>query len=268
MRIIILPKITKLLTSLLLACLLITQIGIFKPFFIVIAQELGIGVAQRLTIIDPSVPDGSIISWSAGGYRLSTQPFDPAMYGVAVINPAISLEDSTLPQSVPVLTSGQTYVLVTTVNGPISEGDNITSSSKPGIGQRADRNGYVLGTALAGFSDSDPNTLGKVLVSINIRSTIGSTLRTNLLDLLKLGVLAPFEAPLNALRYLLATIFMALSFILGFIYFGRVVAKGVEAMGRNPLASNIIGLSIFINLILTIVIMLFGIGLAYLVLRL
>lgn len=230
------------------------------------AQELGIGVATRLTLMDKEAPDGSIVSWSAGGYRLASQPYDPGLFGVVVDNPAVSLEDLSLPQSRPVLTAGRALVRVSPANGAISEGSFITSSNITGVGQRADRNGFVLGTALEDLSGSEGEK--KIWVEINIRSTTGSSLKTNLFDFLKLGILAPFEAPLNALRYLLASVFMIISFILGFLFFGRVVAKGVEALGRNPLAKNVIGLSIVFNLILTVVIMLFGLALAYLILKL
>jgi F0F1-type ATP synthase membrane subunit c/vacuolar-type H+-ATPase subunit K len=55
---------------------------------------------------------------------------------------------------------------------------------------------------------------------------------------------------------------------LGFVFFGRVVARGVEAMGRNPLAGSLIAVSVVFNLILTVVIMLVGLGIAYLILKL
>lgn len=235
----------------------------------VLAQELGVGVAVRVNLLDKEAPDGSLVSWSAGGYRLTAQPYDPNLFGVVVDQPALSLEDQTLTGGRLVLSSGRARVRVSPSGGPIKEGDFITGSNKAGIGQRAERNGFVLGTALEDFPPPDGGSEGKIWVSLNPRSTIvGTSLKTNLFDVLKLGVAAPFEAPLNALRYLLATVFMIISFILGFVYFGRVVARGTEAFGRNPLAGNLIGLSIIFNLIMTVIIMSFGLGLAYLILQL
>lgn len=235
----------------------------------IFAQELGIGVATRVTLLDKEAPDGSIVSWSAGGYRLSSAAYDQTVYGVIVENPALALEDATLPNAKTVLTQGKALVRVAAKSGPIHEGDYVTSSPAAGVGQKAERNGYVVGLALEEYTVGDPNQVGKILVAVNPRSTIvGTSLKTNLFDVLKLGVAAPFEAPLNALRYLLASVFMMLSFILGFVFFGRVVSRGTEAFGRNPLAGHLISLSIVFNLVMTLIIMGFGLGLAYLILRL
>lgn len=233
------------------------------------AQELGLGVATRVVLLDKDAPDAAIVSWSSGGYRLSNTAYDQALYGVVVENPALALEDLSLNNAKMVLTQGKTLVRVVSKNGAIREGDYVTSSSLAGVGQKAERNGYVVGLALEDYTASDPNQVGRILVAVNPRSTIvGTSLKTNLFDVLRLGVAAPFEAPLNALRYLLASVFMIISFILGFIFFGRVVARGTEAFGRNPLAGNLIGMSIIFNLIMTFLIMAFGLGLAYLILQL
>lgn len=229
------------------------------------AQGLGVGVAVRVTLLDKDAPDGSIVSWSAGGYRLASIPYDSGLFGVVVDNPALSLEDSTLPQSHPVLSSGKTLVRVSSANGPIKEGDAVTSSGKPGVGQKVDRGGYVLGKALEDFTGGAGEE-GKILVDINIRSSTAKTLRENLLDMLQLSVLASVEAPLNALRYLLAAVFVVLSFLLGFVFFGRVVVRSVEAMGRNPLAGGLITAGVIFNIFLMLIIMLAGLIMAYLIL--
>jgi hypothetical protein len=73
-------------------------------------------------------------------------------------------------------------------------------------------------------------------------------------------------APLESLRYLLAFIIAIVSFGLGFLYFGRVIKTGVEAIGRNPLASRTIQATIFVNIVITIVIVGTGLALAALIL--
>ena len=57
-----------------------------------------------------------------------------------------------------------------------------------------------------------------------------------------------------------------ITFALGIWYFGRVARSGVEAIGRNPLATRAIQLGVILNLLLTLVILLVGIALAYLIL--
>jgi hypothetical protein len=105
------------------------------------------------------------------------------------------------------------------------------------------------------------------LVSINIHpssSFVGS--RSNLVANIRQALSSPIVSPLDSLRYLLAFIIAIISFALGFIYFGRVVRTGVEAIGRNPLASRIIQATIFVNILITIVIVLTGLAIAVLIL--
>jgi F0F1-type ATP synthase membrane subunit c/vacuolar-type H+-ATPase subunit K len=71
---------------------------------------------------------------------------------------------------------------------------------------------------------------------------------------------------LASLRYLLAFLIAIIAFVLGFIYFGRVVRVGIEAIGRNPLARRMIQITMLFNILITIVIVLAGLLIAYLIL--
>jgi F0F1-type ATP synthase membrane subunit c/vacuolar-type H+-ATPase subunit K len=225
------------------------------------------GVAIYLKITDPRAQPGDIVSSTPTGYVLASQPYDTAMFGVIATNPAVSFETPDLTGTQPVISSGNVPVRVTTKNGPIKEGDFITSSNIPGVGQKATQNGFVLGTALTSYESQDPNAIGTVLVSINIKSNIlARDLRSNLLEVLRLGATAPVLTPLTSLRYIIAGGVAAASFVLGFAYFGRVARSGVEALGRNPLAGRLIETTVIFNVILTIGIMLVGLGLSVLIL--
>jgi F0F1-type ATP synthase membrane subunit c/vacuolar-type H+-ATPase subunit K len=163
--------------------------------------------------------------------------------------------------------SGDAIVRVSTVNGAIEVGDLITSSEMPGVGQKATVNGFVLGLALEAYGSTDPNDIGEILVSLNIHpssSFVGS--RTNLVANIRQALSSPVVAPLDSFRYLLAFIIAIISFALGFVYFGRVVRTGVEAIGRNPLASRMIQVTVLINIVITIVIVLTGLVVALLIL--
>jgi hypothetical protein len=120
---------------------------------------------------------------------------------------------------------------------------------------------------LEDYLNTDTTVTGVMQVSIGIRPAIVATsARGNLIEALKQGLLAPTLTPLASLRYLLAMIVAVASFILGFIYFGKVAKSGVEAVGRNPLASRLIQLNVALNLILTVAIMSAGLLLAYFIL--
>ncbi len=227
------------------------------------------GIAISVTINDKNAQDGSIVASTNNGYILSKIPYDPSMFGVITANPAIVIENTAggTANNKFIVSSGKAYILVSTQNGPIKKDDFITSSSIPGVGQKADHNGYVLATALEDYSNSNPKAVGKILASINSRynNTFVDS-QTNLLSILQTAGSATFLSPLATLRYLLAGVVAAMAFALGFIYFGRVASKGVEALGRNPLASRMIQASVIINVLLAGLIVLVGLAIAYLIL--
>ena len=143
----------------------------------------------------------------------------------------------------------------------------VTSSEKPGVAGSATENGFVLGTALESYDSSDPNATGKVLVSISIHPEVGlSPTRSNILQVIRLGATGLVLEPLDAFRYLIAGFVTVASFIMGFIYFGRGARSGVEAIGRNPLASRVIQFNMILHLLMAFVIILIGLAIAYMVL--
>ena len=65
---------------------------------------------------------------------------------------------------------------------------------------------------------------------------------------------------------MIAAFVTVLSFILGFVYFGRFAKTGIEAIGRNPLARFQIQTTVIINLLLMAGIFVVGLALSYFVL--
>lgn len=231
------------------------------------AQVTSSGVGQTVSIPGENANPGMIVCSGKEGYVLCSTEYEPAMYGVITELPVASFENEEIENPKRVVREGETVVQVSTANGAISKGDYITSSTRAGVGIRADRNGYVLGTALEDYQVENPDEVGTILVAVHIRPSLGvSTSRQNLVDVLRQGVSAPIFEPLSSLRYILAALIVLIAFALGFVYFGRVAHAGVEAIGRNPLAGRLIQMSVVMNVFLTIVIVLVGLGIAYLIL--
>lgn len=229
-------------------------------------SEISAGIALPVVLTEKNVKDGSIIAGGSNGYGLSTYAYDPSIYGVVANNPAISLRDIT-GKSTPVISFGKTLVRVSSINGEIKKNDLITSSSIPGVGQKAEINGFILGLALENYSNENPNAIGQIFVSVDPHYNASFiAVRQNLLQNLKNATGAPLLSPLTTLRYIIAALVVITSFILGFIYFGRIARTGVEALGRNPLAARMIQLGIILNVLLTAGIVLMGVGIAYLIL--
>lgn len=229
------------------------------------AEEDFAGLATTVKILDKNVKSGSIISSTNKGYTLSTKSYDSRIYGVTTQTPGVAIENIPATGSTYVVYKGQTKVLVTTANGAISKNDIITSSTTPGVGMKADLNGFMLGTAM---EDYNGKGTGTILVSVapHFNDSFTKGVTRNIFEILKNARSSAALSPLEALRYLVAALVALLSFVLGFVYFGRVAQRGVEAIGRNPLAGRFIETSVIINVLLTSLIIIVGLGVAYLIL--
>lgn len=252
---------------------LIASFFIIAFFFfahpILALEPQSIGIAIYVPIEGKNVSDGNIITATTNGYSLSKTPYDPSLFGVVNNSPAAAFVGNPKEGEKAVISSGKAYVLVSTINGKIKKGNFITSSKNPGIGQLADKEGYMVGTALEDYSANNKNEVGKILVSLNIKYNAqieGGKTSTNLLELVKNGASAPYLSPLTSFRYLLAGIVTIVSFTLGFTFFGRLAHTGVEALGRNPLAAKIIEISVVLHILMTIGIIGLGLAIAYLIL--
>jgi len=252
-------------TARIVSTLLLIVLGIF-PYNSAYAQNISVGTALSTPIADKNVKDGNIINSTSKGYELTTIAYDSNMYGVYTESPAIFLKNTNDPQK-PVTTSGKAGVLVSSINGNIQKNDFITSSIIPGVGERATKNGMILGTALQSYNNSDIKATGKIFVAINPHySSAFATTKSNLLNIVQDTYDPTFLSQLTTLRYIIAAGIVLISFAIGFIYFGRVASRGVEALGRNPLAGRTIQVSLALNLVLIVVIILVGMGIGYMVL--
>jgi len=231
------------------------------------AQVTSTSISTPVQINEGEVKNGSLVCTGNSGFKLCDTIAEGSMAGVISTEALGSVEITDLDNTYPMVDSGIVAVRVSALAGNISANDLVTSSEIAGVAEKAIRNGYVLGTALEDFSPSNPEDQGLILVSVNIHPAIGiAGFRSNLLDTLRSGSAASILEPLASLRYILAAMVVVVSFILGFVYFGRVAREGVNALGRNPLASRSIQISIIMNIILMIVIVLVGLGLGYLIL--
>jgi hypothetical protein len=231
-------------------------------------EGISLGVALPVPIKGENIEDGSLVSATPQGYTLSSVPYDSSFYGVVSLKPALSFESSPSAGFYPVIASGKVYVRVTNTNGDLKKGDFVTTSQAPGIGQKGEGGGFMIGNALEDYSGAGQEKTGLVLVALNPRfnTAVTSSKGVNLLLNIKAAAASPFLTPLTSFRYLLAVIISAVSFAFGLLCYGRFAKTGIEALGRNPLAAKTISLGITFNLLLTAVIILAGLFLAYLIL--
>jgi hypothetical protein len=249
--------------------------AIFSLFFTHNAHAQGavkgagtLGVANIVEVKDKNVKNGSILSASKTGNIPSSTPYDAQVIGVVSRDAGIILNSGSI-NGVPVISNGSVYVLVSAKEGAIKKGDLIATSSIPGVGVKAIKDGYVLGTALEDGSSNNPNQQELIAVEFNLHYFNSKpTFLGSLSDIFKLALLPTKDGPTPLFKYIVAGGVVVASFILAFLTFGRTAAKGVEALGRNPAASRIIHLGIIFNVTIVVVIVLAGLIVSFLILRL
>jgi hypothetical protein len=226
---------------------------------ILFAQSLP-QMARNLEIADKEAKVGDIISQSKEGFFRSNIPYDENMVGVVGETPILVFGKPTTT-TLPIIYLGETSVRVSARDEKIKKGDFITSSEKPGVGQKATRSGFVIGKAMEDFEKEE----GLMRVEINIQYlSLGPTSITSLFG----RILEQFGKPENfpqVLRYVFAVLLGGGSFFAGFFAFVRALHKGIEAVGRNPLARSSIRFAMILNLIGIVILTLAGLGLAFFV---
>ncbi len=228
-----------------------------------------LGVARMVDVKVKDVKDGSIISSSDTGNVLSNIPYDAQVMGVVSRDAGIILNNSATENGVPVISVGTVYVLVASKEGPIKKGDLIATSEIPGVGVKAVKDGYVLGTALEDYGSSNPTQPGLIAVEFNLHYfNAKPTFPGSLTDIFKFALLPTKDGPTPLFKYIVAALVVIASFVLAFMTFGRTAAKGVEALGRNPSASRIIHLGIMFNVGIVVIIVAAGMTVSFLILRL
>lgn len=242
-------------------------------------------IANTVQIADTEAIDGDVMSLDKdANLTRSTKVSDDKMYGVLVEKPQIVYRTNS---AIPVVRNGTAYVNVTTAGGPIVIGDYITTSSLAGKAMKApDSSGYMLGAALAPFDgkeggtpvtvDGKPYMQGRLLVAIGIGPSspilfkagggiMGTVKQIANAVMYNIGTSKQFE---RLTRILLAALIALLVIYISFRTFGKNITKGIEAIGRNPLAKNSIQAMIIMNVILILVVSIGGIILALVIVSL
>lgn len=244
------------------------------------AQLQGTEVATVYEIKDKDAVEGDILTISEEGLVRTTVSYDIRIFGILQKDPLLVYRhaDGT---GEPIVRSGVAEVNVTTAAGPIKYGDYITSSDVPGKGEKALDSGYVVGIALADFDENSGELIddqgrqiasGKIPVAINIQLAeltnprnvsrlfgfLGTSFLSNIKDPKQFGLIV---------RYMAAGLIILLSFSFGFLTFSRSISKGMEAIGRNPLAKTTIQFSILINIALLIVTAIIGLVASFIIIK-
>lgn len=257
------------------------------------AQGNQFGIAYTYNIVDEEIEDGDIIGMNVNGEMVRVNvAYDERIFGIYVEDPTMVLR--TDESYSPVIRDGDAYVNVTTINGDIAIGDFITSSEIAGKGMYAGgtQSGKVVGVAMESFNSEDGvkqtvevnerNELvqkeiafGKIKVALGIGPAPVSsvTQRGGFLGLVAqlgfdiLKALQGSEGTAKLLRYIMAALVAIATLAFSFFTFGRNITKGIESIGRNPLAKLQIQSMIVLNLVLIALVTVGGVILTLIIVR-
>jgi hypothetical protein len=252
----------------------------FIPQVLAVPPVFNMAVTHEIT--DSDAVDGDIMSLDKDGkLTRSKTEGDNMMFGVLAVNPVMVYKTN---DALPLVRNGTAWANVTTAGGPIAIGDYITSSTLAGKGIRSpDMSGYMLGIALTAFdgkTEATPVTVdkksvlqGRVLVSVGIGPASPILFRSGggLLGTLKqianafLYNLSTSKQAERISRWILAALIAILVIYISFRTFGKNISKGIEAIGRNPLAKSSIQAMIVLNVVLILVVSIGGLILALVV---
>lgn len=233
------------------------------------AQTNAFSAANSYSITGGNIQEGMIISHNNGQFKPSIETYDKNIFGVVVFEPAVEFVRDPSADNYPVVRSGIVRVQVSGANGPIAVGDRITTSEAPGVGMKATKSGFSLGIAQSAFAGTTAEQTATILVGIDIQFTfaedspVSETISSRLLDIIKLNAIATLESPTTVMRYSLAVVTILGSLAVSFVTFSKTAQKGIEAIGRNPLAKDAISSSILLNVGISFIIISAGVLVAY-----
>lgn len=256
-------------------------------------------VAYTYTVSDKDAVEGDLLSIGDKPDQLvrTTTDNQDRLFGVIVNEPVIVFR--TASDKTPIVRSGETTIGVSTVNGSIKRGDLLVASKIPGKAQKYTQGtgGKLVGNALEDFTqkegillrpDSTVTTQGQAkqtvdgkevyVGKISVALNIGGTIRVNedepvgwwIFKGTGGGFLSTGNIPKNVelmLRFLFAALVAITSIFISFRNFGKNISKGIEAMGRNPLAHLQIQSMMMVNVVLTLAVAVLGLFLAIVIIK-
>lgn len=267
-------KITQ--TILILTCLIFTATETYAQ-----------GAVSQEVFDSDLIPIGSVVSLTNSDIRkveLANTRNAEFLFGVVTLEGSTLAEIGTENEGQQVVNSGDVSVVVSTINGPISNGDILGVSSISGVAARADRrvSTTILGVASADFSADSPNArivsstdedsgevrdvvIGTIPVRLSINEFFTET--TEDAQIVSFGERL-VGRPVTQLQAVAASALVLTSIIVGGIIMGHAIRGGFISIGRNPLSGNAVFNGIYYVTIVSISVIVGGIVAGYVVLLL
>ncbi len=230
---------------------------------------------------------GTVVSRDSGDSQ-KVVPATPqnriALAGVVVAKDEsfVSYSTSGSGTNVQVATSGAVSINVSTINGDIAVGDQLTASPIEGFAMKAKGSGKVIGRALANFTRSTNGAqirtvndaqgkptevgIGQVALTIEIADWSGPTgLQNAFVENLKTlgGQIAGKQV--SASNAVIAAMVLAIAVLVSGIVLFSSVSASMNSLGRNPLSHRVIRRSLTQVILIVVALMVVSIVVAYII---
>jgi hypothetical protein len=245
------------------AVIVVSIVTVLTIVFPVDAQEKNFfttSIARIYGVEEEGVDAGDIISYdeTLGTYRLA-KIGDTVLVGAVVFDSLILVD--TGEAGVPVASTGEVMLGVSTLGGSIAVGDLISPSPIPGKGWKARPGDRAIGVAREPFNDTDADLsinyndieigVGRIAVLLDTSGTaFDSTSTTTFTS----DIREQRNSVPALFRYIFAFAIAAGSMYLSFKNFGANVRNGILSIGRNPLARTSIQTMVIFNIVLIIIV--------------
>ena len=230
----------------------IITFGLFVP----LGASALTSISQGFTTTD-SLPLGSIVSLennSSDQVVASATSNVDSIYGVVINDGSTPLSLSNgQDNQVQVTTSGIAPVLVSNINGEISQGDQITASPIKGVGMKATSNAKVVGIAQGtprnssekqSYTDDDGNTrtvvLGEVPVLVNASYFFKQPDKTIIPSAVQSLANALAGKTVNTVPILISAAIFIVTLIVVVSIIYSMIRSSIISVGRNPMSQSAI----------------------------
>jgi hypothetical protein len=209
-------------------------------------------IAQGFQTDETGVADGALMSLkpgNAGKVEFANLERAEQLVGVVGEKPLIQFTEDN--NSIQIVTSGVTPVLVSNLEGDIVTGDKITVSPINGVGMKAGSSGMIVGTAQADFKDMETTEhfitdidgkvhtirMGLLPVQVNVTFFAATGERSNYLPAFLQDIANTVAGrQVSSARVLIALIVLLVSFISIAVLLYASVKSSIVSIGRNPLS--------------------------------
>jgi hypothetical protein len=241
---------------------ILAVLGVIFLSFAGSAQAQGSpAISQGFETEEKNIALGSLMSFKKGSQsKVELAVTDGVSELVGVSADSSLLEFSTNKNKVQIVTSGITNVLVSNINGEVSNGDKITASPLAGIGMRTPGDTQIVGIAQADLNsvstvvrqiktrtgDTKTVKVGRVPLQVNVSYFAKPKVEATFIpDFLQQAANSIAGKEVALIRVVLSLVILLLGFVSVGVMFYASVRSSIISIGRNPLSEGAVRKSLF-----------------------